>query len=78
MLAVLGIGAGLSMGAVAVASELEQRGAEVVVSNDPVDVAQPTANYGETVTQTTAPTAIQTTLATPPVTAEPAPTEEPG
>ncbi|MBP2451235.1 hypothetical protein [Mycolicibacterium lutetiense] len=43
-----------------------------------VPAAEPTMHFGETVTQSAAPSAPETSAATPPVKAQPAPTAEPG
>lgn len=43
-----------------------------------VPAAEPTMHFGETVTQSAAPSAPETPAATPPVKAQPAPTAEPG
>lgn len=43
-----------------------------------VPAAEPTMHFGETVTQSVAPSAPETPAATPPVKAQPAPTAEPG
>ena len=43
-----------------------------------VPAAEPTMHFGETVTQSVAPSTPDTPAATPPVKAQPAPTAEPG
>jgi len=74
-LGVAAVAAGLAMGAVALASEGQQDG---VVDATQGGLAQPTVEFGETSTESGAPKSPETEVASPPVTAEPAPTEEPG
>jgi hypothetical protein len=74
---VIGASAATAMAAVFVASG-PQPDTGTFVANAPGDITTPRPVLGETSTQETAPTTVQIPKATPPVTAEPAPTEEPG
>jgi hypothetical protein len=75
--AAIGTGAVAAMFAVFVAYG-PQQSSGTFVSNPPGEITKPQPTYGETSTEVTAPTSVETPAATPPVTAEPAPTEEPG
>jgi hypothetical protein len=55
-----------------------QQGTGTLVSTAPGDITKPYPTYGETSIEKEAPTTVETPAASPPVTAEPAPTEEPG
>jgi len=65
--ATLGTSALLAMGGFAIASGVSS-------AQDEVEVPSPEITMGETTTSTTAPTEPETSVATPEVTAEPAPT----
>jgi hypothetical protein len=74
-LASIGIGALGAMGLIT--ATVEGAGAETIPAGG-IEAFRPTADYGDTSTQSTAPPTPEVAVATPPVTAEPAPTEEPG
>jgi hypothetical protein len=73
----IGAGAVAAMFAVFVAVG-PQQGSGTFVSDAPGDITKPQPTFAETSTEKAPPTSVQTPAATPPVTAEPAPTEEPG
>ncbi|KUH86458.1 MULTISPECIES: hypothetical protein [unclassified Mycobacterium] len=70
--ATVGTSAVLAMGAISVASSTAAQDDETSVTPGPVTTSEITT--GETITETVIPEAPETTPATPPVTAEPAPT----
>jgi hypothetical protein len=74
--AAIGVGAVAAMFAVFVAYGPQQGGGTLLSA--PGEITKPQPTYAKTITKDRAPTSLEIATASPPVTAEPAPTEEPG